>query len=1275
MRFDFGQREGDLQWMLAESRKPVKGLPWLKEKYYELLGKCEKYPVPFQLIYDMETIAGRIFPKAARKFTFLRDPIRDYFKIRMRQYDAEIKQLLQADQFHITDLLPLIGTMNRKDGRSMVSMFLSSLKDGKIHKALAARAGPEVQKVIDAIADLPLTDQLENLSELGAALSRADVVLEAEEEDRHSFSAHASSPESSRDSSLDTGEAAFAGEKVEDFAASVNPGEDYGADEFADLDAKQELDEAAPEPLAAGDGALAADSFSPGRDESIAAAVPVDPARELSLELPIGPPEEHSAQLSAEPSAEPPGHKPGFEPDDLRTPLPLEQSGAFQAGSGQGFYSGNYDAERIVQEVTSGDQPALDLRSDKAYKEFLIEQSELVLAEKNRIFEQSGLADQVNRALELRDEEQSVHLLPQVHPLCFLSAEERLLRGIDALNSPLGKIMAHLSQMYRKLNVPDMRAYVDYYTEQLDAAGLFDTFPAIRERLINYRNSLIDPPPELLKQVHLGLKQIEDDSKSDHRRCVELQVKFLHSCLASDVFARVWPTIAVILENLVSSELQSLGEQRPQASSWQGRLEAEERLQPRPMPAILEDVEPASSESLGSIRSLAGVQGHPDFLSSRTGNPEEDAKRIEQSLAGLFAEDSQAALELSGEILNAPAYSLVEKEAAHSVLSRQSLADASELSHFHQVVRGSGGLAEQRECAQSFRGGLSLSLVDSTIGAIDIEHAQNRSMSLLHEFLRSKDREAQSRMFPEIQRSPHIPEAMKSLFRKGSDAGVVEKAMEGITTSNLSNANKLKLLGLLKKMAVHRKWLTPLTEEKLNRKILFYERILAADQKRMEELAARKTFYTSRREEIRKALLGHNARSIYAMETGETSESKSRAPGVQNLGEDHKTHEEMHRAGFSDEFLDGLIQNRLRAARWYGKLPEHSREDLHKQAAVPGKAQVLVNQIQKDNAFKKVLRHLQPPVDPAVLEKVSLQFPEPEYQASLAKFRKPPSRTPSPPNASEPAPPAIGPDAKFDQLLDEALLSGPDLPPIAAGPIEMPELPHTPVRAPAHTPRVQAHAEPAHESSSHAAAVSRPGAAPQSAHAHPAHTNPAAHPHPAAPPHEHRPSKSGVDGVAASLARGFSSLFGKSTSSQKPAEKAASGAPAVSSKAREKKSGAKKAKEAAATLMKGISVYSKGEVFLSEKDLKSLEKDMEKHPDSKRLIEDHAYLFKLDHPDTAQFQPPIFVIIPALKACNHDQAKKKLEMGKIEKAISSAPAKKKPHLQALLTFMERYKTK
>jgi hypothetical protein len=84
---------------------------------------------------------------------------------------------------------------------------------------------------------------------------------------------------------------------------------------------------------------------------------------------------------------------------------------------------------------------------------------------------------------------------------------------------------------------------------------------------------------------------------------------------------------------------------------------------------------------------------------------------------------------------------------------------------------------------------------------------------------------------------------------------------------------------------------------------------------------------------------------------------------------------------------------------------------------------------------------------------------------------------------------------------------------------------------------------------------------------------------------------------------------------------------------------------------------------------------MEKHPNAKRLIEDHAYLFKVEHPDPAQFQPPIFVIIPEMKALNHDPIKKKAVMTRIEQSISSAPSKKKAHMQALLTFMERYKTK
>lgn len=1289
MRFDYGQREGDLQWMLAESRKPIRGLSWLKEKYYELIQKCTEHPVPFELIYDLETIASRIFPRAARKSAFLRDPIKEYFRTRLKQYDPQIKQLIQKGNLQIADLFPLLADMARQDGRSMVVMFLLQLKEGKVHKSLAGLGDAEsLQRISTAVSQMPLSEITDD--GLMQAMVRAD--------------AGAAAADAEDETSLYT-------EDLTDFAPTLQ-----------DSGAANAFDSSAPVILAdhrqAGENVHVGDPFDTagapeesnmesvtGPAETVDAASAVDAAvtadfadttdaTDATDVLTLG-------ALESEESLAPQGA-----PESFESPGPsgaFSGSGASQQGSGVGFYSGNYGSEPLND--TSGGQKPRNLRSDEAYKAFLIQQSERVTIEKDRIYEVSGLSDQVDRALEQRDEEESVHLLAELHPLCFLSAQEKLLRGIDALQSPLGKIMGHLSEMYRKLNVPDMRAYVDYYTAQLDAAGLFDTFPAIRERLTNYRNSLVDPPPELLKQVHIGLRQIEEKSQPDHRACVQKQVDFLHACLANEVFGRVWPTIAVILENLVHAELQSLGE-RQAAPVWRDRLQAEDRTEPRALPDILADVEPASAQSIAGILAAehSSSPAASGFAASQTQDPEEGARIMETELAALFSRDSQAGLERAGAILDAPAHSLIEKEAVISVLGRQSLASAAELSHFHQLVSYSGTLDEQRTCAESFRGSVTGRTIDSKISGIELQRAQNHSIGMFHEFLMSKDRLQQSRLFTEIQKSPHIPEAMKTLFRQGSDAGIVEKAMEGITTSNLSNINKLKLLRILKKLAVHRNWLTTLTEERLDRKIQFYERILAADQKRAVELAARKAFYTSRRAEIRQALLERKAKFI-STETGQSQASK---PG------------EEHRPGFSDEFLEGLIHNRMRAARWYGKLPEHSREDLHRQAAVPGKAQILVNQITKDNAFKKALRRLQPPVDQKVLAEVSAMFPEPEYQTSLEKFRKPVATPPivstDAPSAAAPAassaraiqstpsapstpfltsttsktstasPASVAadfrPDASFDRLLDNALLGGPDLPEIPALPL-LPVQPHSHSHSHSHSDAHAAgHAQKEHgeaavqETAQHSNV--RAGAAHSPAPAHPS-VRPGEESHKtsdrhARHGHEHqKPAAGGVEGVAASLAKGFSSLFGKSaparSSETKPA--AASG----SGKTKERASGAKKTKQAAATLMKAVAGYAKGEVFLTEKDLKSLEKDMDKHPDSRKLMDDHAYLFKLDHPDAAQFQPPIFIVIPTLKACNHDAAKKKLEMGKIEKAIASAPAKKKPHLQALLTFMERYKTK
>ncbi|HMW60522.1 MAG TPA: hypothetical protein PKA91_12810, partial [Leptospiraceae bacterium] len=143
IHFDFERREEDLKWMLAESKKPVKGISWLKEKYYELLRKCEEHPVPFQLIYDLETIASRLFPRAARKFSFIKDPIPEYYRARLKIYEPELREIADSEG-HIrgADLLGVLGKMGARDGRSMVEMFLARLKDGKSHSSLASKLEP-----------------------------------------------------------------------------------------------------------------------------------------------------------------------------------------------------------------------------------------------------------------------------------------------------------------------------------------------------------------------------------------------------------------------------------------------------------------------------------------------------------------------------------------------------------------------------------------------------------------------------------------------------------------------------------------------------------------------------------------------------------------------------------------------------------------------------------------------------------------------------------------------------------------------------------------------------------------------------------------------------------------------------------------------------------------------------------------------------------------------------------------------------------------------------
>lgn len=1185
IRFDFARREEDLRWMLQEARRPVRGMSWLKTQYYELLRKCEAFPAPFQLVYDLETIAGRIFPGAARKSTFLRNPIKEYFKIRLKQYSLPIKELLSAETITLSDLLPLLREMEQKDGQSMVRLFLAELRARKIHTQLSDRMDrTELEHALRCLsANANEQENEKGHVDLDAAIEKA----------------------------------------IADAAASVP------ASVPADLqEIEPELQDA---PL---ESAQAGDSFETeaGEPQADSLAAPQLDFLESAFAEPGGPQDGQSAftiesdqgGVSGDQAPEPEFEMPH---NDLEDPgeLPAEPHALYQ------------------EEPAS--HALRDLRSDEAYKEFLLEEQTHAAEKKAGFLEDSGLNARVERAASEPDQRACVQLLAELHPLAFLSPQEKLLRGLDRIESPLGRIMAHLSLMRRRLNVPDMRAYVDYYAAELDRAGVFENFPAIRERLINYRNSLIDPPPELLRQVHEGLRTIEEESGGDHRACIESQVMFLKACLASEVYGRVWPTILVILENLIGAELAGLGEKRP--VSWKETLESEMRTEPGPLREILSEVEPESAESVAAVSAAARIpqNGGQDLLARRTGDPGEDRKRIAEVISALFVRDSAQALQLAADVLNAPEYSLAEKHGALESLQEQNLPHASELARFHTAVYRAGGSAQQKACVASLRKDFAAEIADAASAGIALEEAQNQSVGRLHEFLMSKDNAARSLIFQEIRQSPHIPEGMKAVFRKGADAGIVDRCMNGIATSSLSSANKLKLLRILKTMAVHRGWLLPPVEDRLNKKIQFYERIVTGDQKLQLELSR-----------------AHDAK---AADTGETQAEAA---------------EESRRQGLSDEFLDSLIQNRMRAARWYARLPDYAREELHKQAALPGKARTLLGQITKDNAFKKAVRHLKSPVDPAVLEKISEEFPEPQYQESLKKFRKArsakvepsvASAAQAPQEVSLPVSDAIAPvqlDPGFERLLDQAILSGPGIESIPAdeslGTFSIGRAPNARENPGHPAPETQT-SIPASRTSVPRQAESRQA---DSRHTEVRHAE-ARH----EPRHSEKEESGVVEGMAASLARGFTSLFSKSSSPARTQEKKSP--PAAGGKAHERKKPPKKSNAAASVLMKAVAGHSKGEVYLREEDFKQLEKEMAKHPDSRKLMDDHAYIFQLDHPDPSQFQPPWFLIIPELKALNHDPAKKKLAMEKIEKAISTAPAKKKPHLQALLTFMERYKTR
>lgn len=712
------------------------------------------------------------------------------------------------------------------------------------------------------------------------------------------------------------------------------------------------------------------------------------------------------------------------------------------------------------QENTFSGENAFSEESD-SFQARLMNEMEEVNKIRERLELEQKLPARLLQVEEQKDEDEAVRILAELHPEAFQASREFVLRNLEEFGSPLGKIMGHLSEMSRRLSIPDMKLYVDYYIQQLEAEGLFEEYPNIKPRLENYRASLVEPPPELLKQVHMGLQAIEDEFKNSHRQCVEKQLDYLKERLSDETFEKVWPTILTIYENLVKSELEAIEQKKLiENPLWKRRLKQEFETTPRTLSEILEEVGNGHHASITDIlnnfkkdslnpsfqnEEPLNTQNIRNLFANQNGkSAQENAQMIQDQLKKLFEDFPEDALEISEIVLNSHESSLIEKEAVLELLGQPELGEnAGKIYHFHLSTDQAGNPKKQIEHAQAFRGIVSDESIENKISAIREAHAQHQARSTVHQFNRASTRDQKIALFGKIKDNPRIPQDFKRIYSKNAGDDVFEKAMEAITISGNPNQTKMELLILLKDKAKQKEWLTPGRQTKIDYKIRFYKNIIEGDKAQARNYLARDSFYRNYGSSVLDHLnQGKTPEDILKLQKNYTQhydhtqeivnlieglDPQEDLPTIQDLmkrippnfrkkagqiihkksGLIEEQIEKMEKAPkkegrFNDLLLEKLLKNKFMASRWYGRLSIADKEAFHEQTQQPGKAKDLLIMIETEIAFKKALRELKTNPTESLIQQISTQFPEEDYQKHLEVFRKQvlaptsPSTTPLP---------------------------------------------------------------------------------------------------------------------------------------------------------------------------------------------------------------------------------------------------------------------------------------
>ncbi len=786
--------------------------------------RLQERDVPFQILYDFEMFLAQALHPRARTHVgaeiFLDSPFNSYFEKRAAPYrfqlsEIELRTITENRKIAVSDLMPLLAEIDRTDGPAMVEYFkrkISLIEPLKSvpEKILAAAYGIEgrVAQLKKNISPDPETNRKKAIESLDNFINAHNIRNGEYFVRRTKIDAKLSSLAPSLEQYLKEKKIAAAKTVTEPDTETENSVDSSSPDKFsadyASTDAPYE-EEYQEEYRETHPGA----QFSPETETPLQQSESANAAPDTDTE--------QSAPVWAASEAD-------LEPGPIqKTSPPFETSDT---------------------DVSPGAFLDEEVQIDSFRAELLTIQERLEPI-RQRIFSDRDISSRLDSLEATGDIQEAVRILAEFPEDLFEAHRNIALRKIGEMDGMLGKIMGHLSRVSRHLKSHDMRVYVDYLIQVLREGRIFETHPHIEERLINYRNSFIDPPPELLKEIHGRLQDLESQHRADHRACVIAQADYLESCLADEKFKIVWPTSFTILHNLLREELESMSEgERSANPAWKQRIDqfAEETAHHRDtiLAQIKTELKGETAVSILSSLALpagpAPAAGMPHF--SAAGDVEKisaeildkDPREIAADISGMFerkfSENPEQALAWAATFMNSPQTDSLEKETIlalcrkHSSRSRE----AAGFYFFHNSVDNAPENLKDR-IISIFAGIQPNSALLEKRKALEEQRACFTGKSLFLSYAKETDPESRKRLAEQIAADERLPASLRASISH-KDKSNFDEVIKAITTSIHPVKTRLEMLRAFAYLADKKGMMTPARREKLDRIYRRYEGFL-----------------------------------------------------------------------------------------------------------------------------------------------------------------------------------------------------------------------------------------------------------------------------------------------------------------------------------------------------------------------------------------------------------------------------------------------------------------